>query len=182
MNVITTERLTLTPITAAIAEALAAKDRTLIEAVLDLQVADPFELPPLLDEDIAHFARGLAAAPEDAGWWGWLIGYRQRLCGFVMCAKPDAHRISMLGWSVYPSASGHGIATEAMRAIVGWSSATGNVGTFRATVPADLPASLRVASRLGLRQVDEIELDGRRVFILECAATVDGNSEAPVTA
>ncbi len=66
--------------------------------------------------------------------------------------SPSLVGLPELGWALMPAASGHGHATEALRAVVAWGDA--NLGTSRTACivhPENL-ASRRVATKLGFAQ------------------------------
>jgi RimJ/RimL family protein N-acetyltransferase len=70
------------------------------------------------------------------------------------------------GWACTPVATGQGIATEAMLAILSWADThldDARIGCIIA--PANAP-SLRVAHKLGFRQVDRATLGGEPVVLL----------------
>jgi RimJ/RimL family protein N-acetyltransferase len=145
---------TLHAISTELARALKAHEGSAAQSLISATFPTPFDLPPLLGDDIAAFAGALERHPHDEGWWGWLvIDAARNVVGFVICSKPEGEGVAMIGWSTYPAWRGRGHAVCAARAIIDWAFATGQVKTIRATIPPSLEASLAVARRAGLSHV-----------------------------
>jgi len=71
-----------------------------------------------------------------------------------------------LGFALLPRARGRGIATEAVRAVLGWADRTRPGGETVCMIdPANLP-SLRVAARLGYREIGRGTYRGDSVVLL----------------
>ena len=68
-------------------------------------------------------------------------------------------------WVLAPWAHGHGFATEAMSAVLAWSAAA-HPRTV-CIIDIDNAPSLRVAARLGYRQVAQVEYHSASVFVFE---------------
>jgi RimJ/RimL family protein N-acetyltransferase len=149
---LSTPRLRLVAITAALAAALRRSDVAEAEHLISATFPAPFALPPLLDDDLPQFGEALQANPAEVGWWGWLViaPEAQRVVGWVMCTRPDPDGVTLLGWSVYPDSQGAGYATEASQALLAWAFAHADVCTARATIPPALGPSVRVAAKLGM--------------------------------
>jgi RimJ/RimL family protein N-acetyltransferase len=139
---------------ASLAFALARRDVTRARELTAAVFPRPFALPPLLDTDIAQFAEKLATAPDQEGWWGWLVIDSMRtIVGFVLCTPPDADGVSMIGWSTYPEHRGKGHARRAAQTLVEWAFRFASVRVIRATIPPALDASRHLATRLGMTLV-----------------------------
>lgn len=117
---------------------------------------EPVGTPPLFDEDLPSFLERMDDAPEDLGWWVWLMrrvedGAAVGVCG--LGGRPDPDGVVSLGYSVYPVHERCGFATEASRALVEWALAQQGVTRVRATVTVDNAPSIAVARKLGMREV-----------------------------
>jgi RimJ/RimL family protein N-acetyltransferase len=146
---------------------LNALDRDALQAWLDgdtqalfeltaTRFADPPEPPPLFGEDLPMFRDRMAEAPDELGWWVWLVTRRDDGRAVGVCGlggRPDEDGVVVIGYSVYPEMEGRGYATEAARAVVAWAMYAPRVARVRATVPTGNPASLAVARKLGMAQV-----------------------------
>lgn len=112
--------------------------------------------PPLFCEDLPMFRDRMAETPRELGWWVWLVSRRTDglavgVCGLGGYPGPDG--VALLGYSMYPAHEGRGYATEASRALVGWTLAQPGVRAVRATVPLWNPGSVAVARKLGMEMV-----------------------------
>lgn len=151
-----TERLLLLALDADALDALIVRDRAQLERLTGARFPEPLAAPPLM-EDALPFMRGqLRTNPDEVGWWPWLIvvaatGEDVGMLG--LAGRPDEAGNTVLGYTLYPAYEGRGYATEAARAIIGWAFAQPGVRAVRATIPVGHTPSLRVAERLGMRQV-----------------------------
>lgn len=77
------------------------------------------------------------------------------------------------GWVLAPWSHGKGYATEAMTAVLAWSTAHGHPRTV-CLIDLDNTASLRVAARCGYREIARTTYKGTEVFVLgrDAAAVV----------
>jgi RimJ/RimL family protein N-acetyltransferase len=78
------------------------------------------------------------------------------------------------GWALAPWSHGQGYATEAMTAILAWSAAA-HPRTVCIINPGNL-ASLRVATKLGYRELGRADYKASEIIILERSATPAGSS------
>lgn len=108
----------------------------------------------LIDKDSGRFA-------GEAG----LGDFRRALgAGYDDC--PEA------GWAVAPWARGRGLATEAMRAALGWIEDVLGQGRSVCMIHVDNRASIRVAEKLGYRHYGEQLYRGYRALMFERAGGV----------
>ncbi len=68
---------------------------------------------------------------------------------------PYAAHAAELGYSIAPAYRRHGYATEAMEGMMDWAGRVAGVRSFFLSISLDNPASLRLALKLGFRQVGE---------------------------
>lgn len=71
------------------------------------------------------------------------------------------------GWAFVPEAAGRGIATEAMAAILAWADAHLDAACTRCIIAPGNAASLRVAAKLGYRQIGQEEQGDDPILLLE---------------
>lgn len=76
------------------------------------------------------------------------------------------------GWALRPEAAGRGLATEAMCAILDWADRHVDAPQTACIIDPDNAPSLRVAHKLGYREADVPELDGRPIILLRRERTV----------
>jgi RimJ/RimL family protein N-acetyltransferase len=151
---LSTSREELLALDAELASALARHEATRARELTAAVFPRPFALPPLLADDIAEFAKKLAAVPDQEGWWGWLvIGPARAVVGFVLCTPPNSDGVSMIGWSTYEAHRGNGHARRAAQALIEWAFQCASVRVIRATIPPSLDASRHLATRLGMTSV-----------------------------
>jgi RimJ/RimL family protein N-acetyltransferase len=153
---IRTDRLLLLALDADALDACIAGDRERLSALTGATFPVPLVAPPLLDDALPYMRDQLRAAPADVGWWPWLIVVAEtgQAVGVLgLAGRPDDDDSVLLGYSLYPHAEGHGFATEAAQALIGWALGQPGVQAVRATIPVGHTPSLRVAARLGMRQI-----------------------------
>ena len=111
--------------------------------------------PTTTEELRDQFAR-LAAArltdEEGTAQRNWTVRRRSdgRAVGMLQAAFSDQGRAAEVAWAIGVPWQGHGIATEAAQAVVGWLERRG-VATITAHIHPDHHASAAVATRAGLR-------------------------------
>ena len=153
---IAADRLDLPPLTAAAIQALIDGDGERLEALTGAVFPLPVVAPPEMADALPFLRDRVAEEPADAPWWARLLVRRETReavgsAGFG--GRPDTAGTTVVGYSVYPEFQGHGYATEAVRALVGWALAQPGVARVRATIPPWNAPSLRVAEKAGLRRV-----------------------------
>lgn len=127
----------------------------------------------LADAETARFITAAGRALDETEAWNetvWLIGHWQMLgCGmFVVEERSTGAFLGRVGplrppswpdfeiaWSLAPGARGHGYATEAARAAIGWSFATFPLDRIVSVIDPRNEASRKVAERLGERRTGE---------------------------
>lgn len=165
---LTTRRLALVPLDAALLAAVAAGDRA----------AAPFTWPAWWPDEVdrEHVARWRDRAPGFEGGDDWgpraLIDGEGRMVGhagfhlpprpldealadpsFSGELEPAAGGVVEIGYTVFPEHRRRGYATEAVAALVDWAFDTGEVTTVVATVAPDNVPSLAVLDRAGFRPI-----------------------------
>jgi RimJ/RimL family protein N-acetyltransferase len=115
-----------------------------------------------MDHALPAMRDSLGDDPESAFWGPFLIvlpetGEAVGSAGFVSQSSRDGQR--ELGYSVYASFQGRGLASEAASALVAWALAQPGTDSVRATIPPWHVASQRVAARAGLRRTGRMETD-----------------------
>jgi RimJ/RimL family protein N-acetyltransferase len=148
----TSERLSLFPLSAEDIDLMINRDVAALSAARNAVFPDPFEAPPLFDEDLEVFRNELRDRGDDARFTVWLalLSSSRQAVGGIGCGAPDQDGVALVGYSVYPQFQGNGYATEGMRAVMEWARARYAVRIFRATIPPWNATSLRVADKLGM--------------------------------
>lgn len=83
--------------------------------------------------------------------------------GVGFLSAPDADGVVEVGYGLAESARGHGYATEALSAVIGWAAAHGVTAVEAMTAP-DNEASHRVLDRCGFVRAGEIDADEGRLL------------------
>ena len=155
---VTTEQLTLEPLTVAHAD----------EMVAVLQDPSLYEFTggesPTLDGLRSRYEFQIAGAPDpNEIWVNWIIrrNVDGRALGFLQADIVGAE--AELAWVVAPEHQGSGIATEAAAAIRADLSTRG-VDTFLACIRPEHMASQAVAQRIGLTFTGELDDDGEQIW------------------
>ena len=155
-------RLEFRPLTIEAIEALVAGDREALEAETLARFPEPLSAPPEMDHALPDMRDSLCDDPESAAWGPFLIvaketGEAVGSAGFTSLPDRDGYRA--LGYSVYPSFQGQGIASEAASALVAWALTQPGMRGVRATIPPWHVTSQRVAAHAGLRRTCRMETD-----------------------
>ena len=158
----TSPRLEFRPLTIEAIEALIAGDREALEAETLATFPEPLSAPPEMDHALPAMRNSLRDDPESAFWGPFLTvlsqtGQAVGSAGFLSQPDRDGHR--ELGYSVYTSFQGHGIASEAAPALVAWALAQPGTCGVRATIPPWHAASQHVAAHAGLHRTGRMETD-----------------------
>jgi aminoglycoside 6'-N-acetyltransferase len=91
---------------------------------------------------------------------GLLIEHEARVVGdVVLWPADDTLERGELGWALHPSATGHGYATEAVRALIGVAFEVYRMRRVLAHLDARNTASARVCERLGMRREGHLRQD-----------------------
>jgi ribosomal-protein-alanine N-acetyltransferase len=155
-------RLEFRPLTIAAIEAIIAGDREALEAETRARFPEPLSAPPEMDHALPAMRDSLRDDPESAFWGPFLIvaletGEAVGSAGFV--SQPSRGGQRELGYSVYPSFQGQGIASEAASALVAWALSQPGTRGVRATIPPWHVASQRVATHAGFHRTGRMETD-----------------------
>ena len=136
------------------------------------------------DPEVMRHLGGVLSAPQSwrqmaqhAGHWvlrgygPWAIERRAdgALLGRAGLWNPDGWPGLELGWVLARHAWGHGYATEAARAAMGWAWASVEADRLISVIAPENTASVRVAERLGLSPVRDEMLDGSlvRIYVID---------------
>jgi RimJ/RimL family protein N-acetyltransferase len=156
-----TDRLRLAVLDLPTIDALIAGDRDRLEARTGARFHRPAP-PPYMAEALPDVRERLHAHPEEAPWWNWLIvraDTGEAVGSVALGGPPDAAGAVLVGYAVYPEHEGHGFATEAVRAMIGWAFRQPGVREVRALAPVWNTPALRVAENVGMRPVASGEDD-----------------------
>lgn len=159
---ITAPRLDLAPLSVEALDALIAGDGKRLEALTGARFPRPLAAPPLMEDALPFMRDALRGNPAAAAWGPYLMLLRETgeaigSAGFT--GAPDGDGSVLMGYSVYPSFQGQGLASEAAAALVHWALRQAGVRQVRATIPPWHRASQRVAAKAGLRRTDRVEHD-----------------------
>jgi ribosomal-protein-alanine N-acetyltransferase len=121
--------------------------------------------PPLNDEESMWWAvRFYDEHPDAAGWSKWYFVVReperQVIGNGGFKGLPDAHGTAEVGYAILPDYQGHGYATEAVAALVGWAFCWPTVVRVVAETFPGLTASIRVLEKNGFRYTGPGSEDG----------------------
>ena len=150
---LTTERLELTPLTVADADAMVA----------------------VYSDELMYTYTG-GSAPTLAALreryqrlhGGWNHDRTERWCNWIVRVKGDSRAIGAMQATIAVDKQGNGYASEAARSVVEWLSSVG-VANITATIHPDHLASAQVARALGMQPTDASE-DGEVVWRLTRSA------------
>jgi len=157
-----TERLELAPLTADAIEALVGGDGARLRELTGVLFPHPASPTPYMADPLPEVRARLLAHPEEAPWWNWLMFEREtaRAAGSVAFGgPPDGSGVVLIGYAVYEQFEGHGYATEAVRALIGWAFQQPGVKQVRTLAPVWNTQALRVAENVGMRPVAADEDD-----------------------
>ena len=152
---IDTERLTLTALTAEALGAWIDKDVEALRRETGAAFEAPVRVPPLFGDDLPVFRERMQEAPDELGWWAWLVSTREDRRAVGVCGlggRPEDGMV-VIGYAVYPELEGRGYATEASGSLMRWVLARDGVEVVKATVPTWNLASVAVARKLGMVEV-----------------------------
>jgi ribosomal-protein-alanine N-acetyltransferase len=176
---VTTERLELVPLAWEAIDALLTGDAARLQALTgaSFRQAAP---PPYMAEPLPLVRDRLREHPDEAPWWNWLILQRQsrEAVGQVAFGGMPAPDGSVLvGYAIYPEFEGHGFATEAVAAMIGWAFQQFGIKEVRALAPVWNTPALRVAENVGMHPVASDEDDEvGEVLVYAVSAPASGGS------
>jgi ribosomal-protein-alanine N-acetyltransferase len=157
-----TDRLNIAPLGLAAIEAILASDEPKLERLTDAIFPRPASPPPYMTEALPVVAERLRTHPDETVWWNWLVVERatRRAIGSVAFGgKPDGDGAVLIGYAMYPAFEGHGYATEAVRAMIGWAFQQPGIKVVRALAPVWNTPAVRVAENVGMHPVAADEDD-----------------------
>jgi ribosomal-protein-alanine N-acetyltransferase len=172
-----TERLELLAFTPEVIEALLAHGGELAAELLGASI--PADWPDRHDERFLRLRLGQLRAHGDLQEWsvrGVVLADEGALVGHIgfhgppgvnALRRPDGVEV---GYSIFPPYRRRGIATEALRSLIGWTRDERGIRAFVASVSPQNEASLGVVANLGFEHVGEHwdEEDGlEHEFLLE---------------
>jgi RimJ/RimL family protein N-acetyltransferase len=122
---------------------------------------------PMNEADLrARFAKLESRRSPDGShaWLNWTVRLRDgdTAIGYVQ-ATVDQRSVATIAYVIGTAWQGHGLASEAVRAMVAELGAAG-IHELRATIPAGHEASARVAAAAGLRKSDSVTPSGEAVW------------------
>ncbi|HUQ32515.1 MAG TPA: GNAT family N-acetyltransferase [Pyrinomonadaceae bacterium] len=170
MNIIRTERIDLVPATPEFIKLLVADEYVRAGDLLNVVVPDSW---PNDDDARAGLAFHLKAIQRNSAELHWRIRLivlrttRTIIGSINLKGLPDERGTVEVGWGVSPEYRRQGLAMEAAEAIIEWVCSQPEARRIIATIPADNPASIRVAERLGMNATGEFRRN-LPVWELDC--------------
>jgi len=156
---ISTERLVLTPLRAADADAM-------VEVLGDQRLHDFIGGRPAGRADLRRRYTRLAAGSGDPDqiWLNWIVrhGADRQPIGTVQATVTRGGRAAEIAWVIGVPWQAQGFATEAAQALVNWLREQGAT-VITANIHPDHHASAKVAARAGLTATTD-EIDGELVW------------------
>lgn len=128
--------------------------RAALSAALGVSVPDSWP-PAMFGRDVMRAAQAQLQQATEQGWSVWYVatrGERGELAG--MCSfkgRPDAAGSVELSYSILEDHQRRGLATEAVRRLVGWAFSHHNVNEVSAETLPHLLKSIRVLEKNGFR-------------------------------
>jgi RimJ/RimL family protein N-acetyltransferase len=175
MNQIETDRLILQPLDAEAVDALVRGDADAVERATGAGFPRPAGPPPLMEGALPLVRDRLRTNPEELGWWTWLVVHRETrfaLGAVGFGGPPNQEGEVVMGYATYPARTGKGYATEAAGALARWALTQPGVRRVCCTIPPWNEGALRVARKIGMRQVGTIweeDTDEVLLFAIERA-------------
>jgi RimJ/RimL family protein N-acetyltransferase len=157
--VLTTERLTLTPLAVEDADEMVS---VLADPVLYRHIGGG---PPSYDELAARYARQVAGSSRAGdSWRNWIVRLDGQAVGYVQATvlAEDTGPVVEVAWVVATAYAGKGFATEAAAAMVQELREREHAIEIRAHIHDDNAASQAVARKLGLVETDVFVAGERR--------------------
>lgn len=157
-----TERLEIAPLVLDEIEALLAEDGVRLRELTGVLFPRPAAPPPYMTDPLPAVRERLRIRPAEAPWWNWLMYEREtkRAVGSVSFGGPaDESGGVLIGYAIYEQFEGHGYATEAVKAMIGWAFQQTGVRQVRTLAPVWNTPALRVAENAGMRPVASNEDD-----------------------
>lgn len=150
---ITTQRLSLAPLTPDALDALIRRDAAALLAETGARFAEPVEPPPYMDDVLAFVRDRVRDHPAEDSWWSWLATHRESgeaIGSGGFGGLPDETGTVVIGYSLYPHYERQGFATEAATALALWALEQPGAERVVATIAPWNAPSVRVAEKLGM--------------------------------
>ncbi len=167
----TTARLRLYAPALTDVEALLRGERDDVGTRINATVSEEWWLGPSLIRLLPDLAESMRREPGDARRiWLVIDPMTSRVIGDIGFHKPwrEDRTTVELGYSLVPEARGFGYATEACAALIHWTFAHTPVTQIIAQIDPANAASLRVAAKLGMRELPPVS-EGHRCFGISSA-------------
>jgi [ribosomal protein S5]-alanine N-acetyltransferase len=155
-------RLEISPLTADAIEALLKGNIERLRVLAGAEFPEPLTPPPYMAESLPEVLTRLRKYPAETQWWNWVVvrrDTREVVGSIALGGRPDASGAVLIGYAMYPGREGHGYATEAVRAMMGWAFEQEEVRTIRALAPVWNTPAVHVAEKVGMRPVASNEDD-----------------------
>lgn len=152
-----TDRLLLTPMTAPMAAAAQRGNLALENAIASKVAVDWVDTEGL--GMVNYYTRVIHEDPALLGWGMWLITHKPEglIVGSVsLKGRPSFLGDIEIGYGISPRYRGHGVATEAARALGSWAFAQPGVARLNAETLSINRASIRVVQKLGMRHTHRV--------------------------
>jgi len=151
-----TDRLELIPLGTPALDALMKRDRAPLEAVTGAHFPVTLCAPPLMEDALMSIREHVLTenqGPRNSPWLA-ISGTTRDAVGSVgLSTSADDEGTLLVGYSIYPEFEGRRYATEATKALISWALSLPGTRVIQATIPPWHLSSLRVAEKLGMRQV-----------------------------
>lgn len=166
-----TSRLVLLALTADAIDALLTGNTARATALTGARFPQPLKPPPLTEDVLPIVRDRLRADPSQDGWWTWLVirkDTNEAVGSAGFGGGADLEGAVMLGYATYPTAEGHGFATEAAGALIDWALSHPGVGRVCASLPPDNTPAIRVAEKVGMRMLGTVWEEDLDEVLLYC--------------
>jgi len=151
---LTTARLLLIPIGVEFLQAVIDRDHAAAGALHEITVPPTWPGHRAAVDGLPLHLRALRADPRELPWRIRIVVLKDdRIAiGSVNLKGPPRDGCVEIGWGLLPSLRGMGFAREATAAVFHWLKAQPDVQRIIATIDDDNPASIRIATQLGMRK------------------------------
>lgn len=155
-SIVSSAHLDLAPWTVELIDGFEIGDRMTSQAAMGVFFPDPFAPPPETGDVLDYFRTTVASDTSHGAFVPRLIRRREdrMAVGSIGLIPPDDVGATLIGYSVYPSLTGQGYASEAA-ALVEWALRRPEIKAIRATIPVGHIASELIAGRAGLMLTGE---------------------------
>ncbi|HND89459.1 MAG TPA: GNAT family N-acetyltransferase [Saprospiraceae bacterium] len=163
---LSTTRLFLLPSSPAMLHAAVEGDQATLSRLLGgVSIAEHWSHFP---EALVWMRDYLQDAPQEAGWWNYLIIHRPDACLIGTCGfkgPPGPDGAVEIGYEIADAYQGRGLATEAAGALADWAARQPGVSAITAHTLAEENASVALLRRLGFQFEGEwVDLEDGRIW------------------